>query len=371
MPTPLQDSLPRTAAIIEQGLAAGLHIGAQIFVSLQGKEIVNAGIGESRPGVPMSSDTIMLWMSATKPLGAVALAQLWEQGRVDLDDRIEKFVPEFGVNGKAPITIRHALTHTGGFRVEARWSADPWDQIIARICAAKLEHGWVPGEKAGYHPASSWFMLAEIIRRLDGRAFETYVDEEIFRPLGMNDSWLAIPPERYRAYGERIGILHNTERTPQFPQLFDSEERCAVCRPGGSGHGPVRELGRFYEMLLARGTFGGKKVLSPQTVEALTARHRVDLHDHTFNHKMDWGLGFVIDSNHYGKETAPYGYGRHCSPRTFGHGGYQSSSAFADPERGLVVAWVFNGTPGEDKHDVRCRDVNSAIYEDLSLVGGE
>ena len=62
---------------------------------------------------------------------------------------------------------------------------------------------------------------------------------------------------------------------------------------------------------------------------------------------MDWGLGTIIDSNRYGVDTVPYGYGKHSSPTTFGHGGSQSSVGFADPERKLVVAVVFNGMPGE------------------------
>ena len=83
---------------------------------------------------------------------------------------------------------------------------------------------------------------------------------------------------------------------------------------------------------------------------------------------MDWGLGIIIDSNRYGDDTVPYGYGRSSSPRTFGHGGSQSSIAFADPDCRLVVAAVFNGMPGEAKHDARMRAVLAALYEDLGLA---
>ena len=63
----------------------------------------------------MDRDTIMLWLSSTKPIAAIAIAQLWEQEKLN-DDPVAKFIPEFGVNGKEPITIRQILTHTGGFR---------------------------------------------------------------------------------------------------------------------------------------------------------------------------------------------------------------------------------------------------------------
>jgi CubicO group peptidase (beta-lactamase class C family) len=90
--------------------------------------------------------------------------------------------------------------------------------------------------------------------------------------------------------------------------------------------------------------------------------------DETFRHIMDWGLGFMVNSNRYGANTVPYGFGKHASDETFGHSGSQSSVAFADPTHRLVVAWVCNGMPGERKHQARAREINSAIYEDLNLV---
>jgi CubicO group peptidase (beta-lactamase class C family) len=131
----------------------------------------------------------------------------------------------------------------------------------------------------------------------------------------------------------------------------------------------MRQLGRLYEALLAGGRHPetGARILSPQTVEALTARHRVGMLDHTFKKKMDWGLGFIPDSKHYGDEV-PYAYGRHASRRTFGHSGYRSSTAFADPEHALVVAVAFNGLPGDVQHARRMRSVLEALYEDLGLA---
>src|SRR5581483_10385650 len=102
-------------------------------------------IGEARPGVPMTSDTLMLWLSATKPVTAVCVAQLWERGGLGLDDRVMQHIPEFGVGGKDAITIRHLLTHTAGIRAAASNSSrSPWDETIAKICASKIEPGWVP-----------------------------------------------------------------------------------------------------------------------------------------------------------------------------------------------------------------------------------
>ena len=154
----------------------------------------------------------------------------------------------------------------------------------------------------------------------------------------------------------------------QPPHPSDTEIGAAACRPGSNGRGPARELGFFYEMLLGRGVRNGNRVLSPQSVEAITAPHRVGLYDHTFRHNMDWGLGFLVNSHKHGPPGAPYGYGPHASARTFGHGGSQCCTTFADPERNLAVALVWNGRPGEARHDQRLRATLAALYTDLGFV---
>lgn len=362
------NALPRTTEVLTEGMRSALHIGAQVYVSQNGAPVADFALGESRPGVEMTSDTVMLWLSCSKPVGSVAIAQLWERGTLTLDDPVARHIPEFAQNGKESITIRHVLTHTAGIRwIETGWPGAPWGQIIERICAMRPERDWSPGRKAGYSAYVTWFLLGEIVRRLDGRDYARYVREEIFQPLGMNDSWIAMPPDVYQSYGTRLGILQKTEGGKLAPLGLDTEAACTNPRPSGSGHGPMRELGRFYETLLNNGRHEGGRVLSPQAVEALVARHRTGMYDQTFRHVMDWGLGFVINSNMYGSETVPYGYGPHASSRAYGHGGSQSSISFADPEHGLAVAIVCNGTPGEEAHQRRMRAILAAVYEDLGL----
>lgn len=366
-PTPLD--LPRTLRCLEQGIEAGLHLGAQLYVSLRGRGKADLAMGEDAPGQPLHGDQLMIWLSSTKPVAAVAIAQLWERGRLELDDPIARHVPEFAQQGKERITLRHALTHTGGFRLlNVGWPEASWEEIIATICAARPEPRWVPGERAGYHLASSWFMLGEVIRRVDGRPFSRYVREEIFEPLGMQSSWVGMPKERYLAERDRLAKMYSTENGKPMPRSWDREIHVVGCSPGGNGYGPIRELGRFYEMLLGRGRWDEAQLLTPQGVEALTASHRTGMLDQTFKHVMDWGLGLIVNSWHYGVETVPYGYGRHASRRTFGHSGFQSSVGFADPEHGLVVALAVNGQPGEPRHTERFRAATEAIYEDLGLA---
>lgn len=362
------NDLPRTTAALDRQTAGGLHIGAQLYVSMNGRVIADSALGQSRPGVPMTPDTLMLWMSATKPIAAVAIAQLWERGLLALDDPIAKHIPEFARQDKGAITLRHILTHTAGIRwIETGWPTASQERIVERVCDMRIERDWIPGKKAGYSALTSWFLLGELVRRLGGRDFATYARQEIFEPLGMNDSWIAMSPKRYAEYGDRLGVMHRTDGGVVADYGLDTEAACTNARPASSGHGPVRELGRFYEALLNGGTLDGRRILTPQTVEALVARHRAGMYDHTFRHIMDWGLGFLLNSNRYGADTVPYGYGPRASERTYGHNGHQSSSAFADPEHGLVVAIVCNGMPGEVAHDRRMREIHTAIYEDLGL----
>jgi CubicO group peptidase (beta-lactamase class C family) len=360
--------LDRFESAIQDGIARGLHIGAQASVNLHGQSIANLAVGESRPGVAMTPDSIMLWLSATKPVTAVCIAQLWERGQIALDDRVIQFIPEFAGGGKEAITLRHMLTHTAGIRAAANnFTRDGWEATLSKIYEAKVEPGWIPGKKAGYHVASTWFVLGELVRRIDGRPFDQYVRDEIFLPLGMIDSWVGMPVDRYEQYGNRIGIMQNTDPAFKPPHAWDTAEMAALCKPGGNGRGPMHELVRFYQMLLNGGSLAGTRIICPQTMEALTARHRVGMFDHSFKHIMDWGLGFIVNNNQYGVQTIRYGYGPHASWRTFGHSGHRSSVAFADPKHELAVALVFNGTPGDDAHDQRVRSVLTALYEDLGL----
>jgi CubicO group peptidase (beta-lactamase class C family) len=109
-------------------------------------------------------------------------------------------------------------------------------------------------------------------------------------------------------------------------------------------------------------------VLERETVALFTRRHREGMQDRTFRAVLDWGLGFILDSKRYGEAQHPYGYGPHASDATFGHSGYQSSTAFADPAHDLAVALVFNGCPGDAAHQERVHVVLGELYEDLGLA---
>ena len=312
----------------------------------------------------MRTDSIVQWFSSGKPLTAIAVAQLYDQGMVELTAPVSRYLPEFARNGKEGITIEHLLTHTGGFRAADKVPTDvTWEEAIRYICEAPLEEGWKPGERAGYSTVASWYLLGEVVQRITTIALDLYLRREVLEPLGMSDTWLRLPFEQYKAYGDRLALMHDTAAVKRDPMFMQDAAGMAMCRPGSSARGPIRDLGRFYEVLL-----NGGQIVSDETIQLFTRRHRIGMFDETFLHKMDFGYGFIVNSNGYGVETVPYGYGRYASEDTYGHSGAQSSCAFADPVHELVVAWVTNGTPGERPHQKRHREINNAVYEYLGLT---
>jgi CubicO group peptidase (beta-lactamase class C family) len=207
------------------------------------------------------------------------------------------------------------------------------------------------------------------VSRVDGRPYLQYVRKEIFEPLEMRDTWLGMPREVHEQVAERVAPMHFATgfARPQphrFPMWSASAEACAVCRPGGSARGPIHDLGRFYVAMLG----GGAGVVRPQTVEAIAARHVVGMRDRTLGYPLDRGLGVVLDSKRYCLSAS--WYGNRCSPRTWGHAGYMSSVAFADPENRLAVALAFNGMLDgqEGRHDLRMTSVLDAVYADLNIA---
>ena len=278
----------RAAEVIAEGLDAGLHGGAQLYVSRAGEVITDVGIGDMTP------ESARPWLSATKAITTVTTARLWEQQLFDLDERVADYVPGFADH---TTTIRQLLTHSAGGR------------------AAYAPHGFNP--------------LGELLHQVDGRGFIDIATQDVLDPLGIHAAWT------------------------------DAENA-----PSSGLSGPIRELAKLYEALLD----GGRGVVSPGAISEFTKRHRTGVFDNTFGAVVDMGLGFILDSKMHGRADVPYGYGPHASENTFGHGGSQSCTGFADPDNRLVVAVMFNGMPGEKSHQQRMFATLKALYEDLGLA---
>lgn len=349
--------------LLQRQAERGWHDCAQLYVSRHGEPLLHLAVGESAPGRALRDDDVMLWYSSSKPLTTVAVLQLWEQGRLGLDDLVADHVDGWG-GGKERCTIRHLLIHTGGFpmRREAVGELDvPFHEKVAMIAAHPAESE--PGTRAEYHLTSSWTILGAVVEAVDGRFVQDYVEQEVVGRAGMVDSRLGVPvavqeelgdrlvPVRWKGYqlparrdGRTVMVDYDIEARGHNEPWYRSR-----VEPGSSGQGPVRELGRFYECLLGH----GPQLLEPRTVEAMTAVHRYGMRDALFgNLKVPWGLGVQVSGSISG------GVGR----RAFGHGGMGSSRGMADPDAGLVIALAANGLPPPIDNEQRLYEVTDAVY---------
>jgi len=303
----------------------------------------------------------------------VAILQLWERGRLGLDDRIGDYVDDWG-GGKERCTLRHVLTHTGGFPNAGSkiFDADlPYDEEVRWIAAWRAE--WEPGTAAAYHPSSSWKILGAVVEKIDGRPVDRYVRDEICDPLGLENVRMGISEVEQQTLGERrtpvywkghampVNDADGFRMAPyRVDEIHNQPWHVAKVEPGGGMRGPARELGRFYESLLG---FGPAEVLDPRTVELMGAVHRYGLRDQLFRMNIPWGLG------------VQRAFSGGASRRAFGHGGMASSRGLADPETGLVLALVTNGLPSFLPAEERLFQVTDAVYSalghDVALVRTE
>lgn len=360
------NQFPQTIEAIEDGIDRGLHSGLQIYVSQRGRVLLNVGVGQSTPGRLMTSDTIMLWRSAGKPLTAATICRFADRGYLSLDDNVARFWSDVSEHPIGSVTLRQLLTHQSGMTVnDSGWPYRPWTEILQNLMHINVGSG-----EAAYQPQTTWFLLAELLQRIDPhqRLFGQIVHDEILSPCGIAEVWCGLPPE-VTTLESRLPVIYELQQGQLVESEFHTPAFITEASPGGNYRGPISELGRFYELLLRRGkSVTGEEVLNEQTVAEMTAPQRVGAFDSTFQHTVDFGLGLIVDSNQYGPDSVPYGFGRHCSTRTFGHGGAQCAMGFCDPAHELVVAWAANGFCGEGRHQQRNRVINESIYADLGIA---
>ena len=268
------------------------------------------GLGRNG-GEPMSVDAIFRLYSMTKPITCVALMTLYEQGHFQLLDPVSKFIPEFEhlkvavedgsdvtlVDLNEPVTIRHLLTHTAGLTysfweygaVEARYRAArvSADQPLADFVAdlLKLPLAFQPGSAWRYSFAHD--VVARLVEVISGQAFDDYLREHIFEPLGMVDTGFHVPPDKHHRFASMFGSGELLAPDITGTQLFDDLEAGAndcIAGPTDSlessphnvlrgGHGLVSTAAdylRFCSMMLNGGELDGQRLLGRKTVELMT-----------------------------------------------------------------------------------------------------
>jgi CubicO group peptidase (beta-lactamase class C family) len=348
----------RIEVLASEHLERGWHRGAQLAVYRDGALALDLRLGEAE------GDARLLWFSATKPITAVGVLILVERGVLDLDWPIALLWPEFARGGKTGCTVRHVLTHRGGFPVFPPdfdwWRIDDWFAVTAATAAIEAE--WEPGTEVGYHPLTYGFALGEVIRHVDGRDPRVFLDHEIFRPLHMEATLglgLGVEREVVLAPPQAMSEVTfqdpegNDGRTSDIVRRFTMPSTLRAQLPAANGIGTAEALARFYAMLERGGTLDHVRILERGTVENATRVHASADLDRVTGLPSSFGLGFMC-----GAVFAPFD-----RPGVYGHSGQQCTIAYADPARGLAVAYVTNGLHDPLVVQLRTEEMVAAIEE--------
>jgi CubicO group peptidase (beta-lactamase class C family) len=352
--------------------------GGVAMVLRDGKAVYfeSFGLRDVEAGDPMPKDAIFRIASQTKAIVSVAVMMLQEEGKLLIGDPVGKYLPEYsntsvavsdGEGGftiedaRRPITIRDLLTHTAGIGYGYGTAADLWKdagiqgwyfsdrdepirETVRRIAALpQVAH---PGERFVYGYATD--ILGALVEVIGGMPLDEFLTRRIFEPLAMNDTHFYLP----EAKTGRLAVVYSATEGPGITRAAD---------PGGSvgqGHyvnGPKKsfsggagllstanDYARFLQMMLNGGVLDGQRILSPKTVDLMTADHLAGI---PFRDGVGIGLGFDV-VEHVGARGTPGSVG------DYGWGGAYHSTYWVSPADRLVVVFFTQLIPatGSDIH---------------------
>ena len=344
--------LSRIDDAVAEAVKAGETPGAVVVVGRHGKVAYWKAFGsrslEPRRE-PMTPDTIFDLASLTKVVATTpAIMLLAQNGRLRIGDRVKRYLPLFSGGGKDEITVRQLLTHYSGLPPDFDLSK-PWEgresalQELWSIATQK------PPGTAFVYSDLNFIALGEIVRAVSGRNLEDFVQEEIYRPLGMTETAFR-PPAAWR---DRIAPTESRDRSLQYlkgsaaalarEMLRGEVHDPTAWRMGGvAGHAGLfsgaRDLALYARMLLDRGRFEGGSFLAPLTVEAMTSPQSPP--DGPVR-----GYGWDIASAY----SAPRG---DLFSSGFGHTGFTGTSLWMHPRTGTFLIILSNRVHPDGKGDV-------------------
>lgn len=347
-------------------VAEGLLPGAQFALARGGEIVISEEYGQAE------KDSLICIFSATKALTSTAAWLLIEDGRLDVSEPVQKWVPEFAENGKETVKIEQLFTHTAGFPT-APLNPLVWDDPQQRREKFKRWRlNWPAGSRFEYHPSSSMYVVADIIERITGQDWRLFAKEKILAPLGCEHSFYIGLPEKEnsRALACEYVSQAATEEDYQTAGLplpvtsaelaegailgFNSPNIRAVGMPAGGGFATAGALALFYQALLRDGGLASHeprqfpRVWQASTVAmGLQVRTSDSLVDPLYKKPASRALGLIIA----GDEARSFrGFGHQNSAQAFGHGGMGGQIAWADPETGISFAYCTNG---HDRNAIR------------------
>lgn len=307
-------------------------------------------------------DLFWCW-SASKPFIALLVWQLAERGLVDLDAPVAQRWPEFAARGKATVTVRHVLQHRsgvpcgpGGQFADALVMHD-WQWSCHRLARSALQ--WPAGTRSAYHYLSYGFLLGELVRRVTGRELPELMSEQIFRPLGLTDTYLGLPNSQL---GRAVPLQVDTPGGRLVEQRLNSLQVRRAVIPAAGISSTAHDLARFYRAMLAGGELDGMRVLSAESVPQMQLPSSIDGEpDGLLHYPVRWAQGFQLGGPAVGwPSVEPFG---HLSSRaSFGHNGSNACTGWADPASGLVVAYLGNRVRGWQPDRTMMRRLADALH---------
>src|SRR4029453_14656255 len=193
----------------ELGAAVSIWQGDESVLEMQG------GFRDARRQTPWTSETIVLFWSATKGLGSACLLHVLQERSIALERRVAEFWPEFAQSGKEKITFAQLLSHQAGLcALDRRADVLDYGAVIQALEAQKPL--WPPGTAHGYHARTFGFLLDELVRRIARKTLSDYWQEVFARPLNL-DLWIGLPEKE----NPRVATIYAAKSgTPPEPKQF-------------------------------------------------------------------------------------------------------------------------------------------------------
>src|SRR5580698_8697838 len=362
------ERLARLSAGMKELVDNGRLAGAVTMVSRHGKvvEFDATGKRDIAANAPMQKDSIFRIYSMSKPITGVAMMILFEEGKWQLNDPVAKYIPEFAKlkvystepNGNValkdqnhPVTMRELMSHSGGFtygffsqtavdkmQIEADLlnPNNTLDEFIKRV--DKLPLNSQPGTE--WHYSISVDIQGYIVQKLSGMPFEKFLEQRIFKPLGMVDTAFYVPKEKLNRFAEFYSYDKDGKLLVVGPKdgLNHDFSQVPALSSGGGGVSTATDYMRFCQMLLNGGQLDGVRLLSPLSVELMRSNvlaPNVPI--------LAPGAGFGLDFAVY---TDPVAAGGYYGKGTYWWGGAAGTWFWIDPVNDLIVLGMIQQAAG-------------------------
>ena len=342
-------------------------VAGAVTLVAHGNDIVEfdaTGMADVEAGHAMQKDTIFQIMSMTKPVTAIGIMMLAEQGKLALRDPVEQYLPEFkglrvrttlgpdAARASVPnhaITIRDLLTHTAGIQDYpgpptipdyARTMSVPLDEVVRQL--AKQPLLFQPGTQWSYS-SPGIEILGRIIEVCSGEKYVDFITEHMLQPLGMKDSFFFPPPDKISriamVYAQKDGKLVRSPASILGGDPTKYRQGAVFPAPGWGLYSTAENLLHLYRMMLSDGVYQGHRYLSPFSVHVMTEPQTTGIHPVGWMRGTDYGLAWEVVTDPLG-ELAGHTKG------TYGHGGAFGTQGWIDPNNKLISILLIQRSNG-------------------------